>query len=118
MRHTTGISALTPMIVVRRPRLPYSTRALPWMIGTTAAMDGIRYSACASSIFNGLTLEIVAPDMPKVVVLPGTIAMMFVPNWVNSPSTKRRAPSPTAVNSTTEAIPTAMPSTVSAERRR
>ena len=38
MRQTSGISAPTPMMVVRRRRAPCSTAALPWMTGTTASM--------------------------------------------------------------------------------
>ena len=44
-----------------------------------------------------------------VSVLPGLICRTFVPNWLNSPATKERAPSPIEVRSTTEPTPIAMP---------
>ena len=50
--------------------------------------------------------------------LPGLMPMTLVPNWVNSPSTNWRVPSPMEVNRMTEAIPMEMPTVVSAERRR
>ena len=59
-----------------------------------------------------------APGCPVVIVLPGLIARMLVPNWVNSLSTYCRVPSPMEVSRITEAMPIRMPSMVSAERSR
>lgn len=60
----------------------------------------------------------IAPDMPRVVTLPGAMVSRWVPNWVNSARTKRWMPSPMAVSRTTAAMPMAMPVTVSRLRAR
>ena len=55
---------------------------------------------------------------PEVLTFPGDMLAIFVPNWVNSASTKRWMPSPIDVNRMTAAMPTAMPSNVRKLRNR
>ncbi len=113
MDQISGTLEPAPKTMVRRLRPPPSTAALPCTTGTTASTSGICCSARASARLSGRTLEIMAPDMPMVLVLPGATAIRLVPNCVNSASTKRWMPSPMAVSNTTAATPMAMPVTVS-----
>ena len=67
---------------------------------------------------SGRTVLTAPSDAPCVVMRPGVTVMRLVPNWVNSAMTKRCSPSPIEVSRITAAMPTAMPSAVSAVRRR
>src|SRR5688572_15021792 len=101
-----------------RPRPRYSTRAWPKATGTTATTPGMRTSASASSMVRWCVVPPNAPGTPPVSTFPGWIAMRFVPNCENWPTTYCRAPSPTEVSTITEHTPIAMPTSESAERRR
>jgi len=116
--HTLGTAGPTPSTMVLRLRWPASMAALPCTTGTTSNTRGRRFKASASSMLRGRTLLTTAPDIPRVLALPGVTAIRLVPNWVNSASTKRWIPSPIEVRSITEAIPTAIPSAVRKLRMR
>ncbi len=73
--------------MLRRDRPAPSISAFPCNTGTVAMTPSTRLSAAASSSDSGRTLLTAAVEMPKVSVLPGTMAMRLVPNWVNSLST-------------------------------
>ena len=112
MEKASGMSAPIPNTVVRRRFLPAFTSALPCVAATTALVWGTRLKASASSMLNGRTDPKNPMGVPMVVALPGLMPMIVVPNWVNSPSTKRWMPSPMEVSNTTAPIPTAIPSIV------
>ena len=116
--HVCGASWFKPSTVVQRVRLSASTGELPCTTGTAVCTPVMRRKLSASSSDKGRTLLIIAPDTPNVLLLPGLIAIMFAPNWVNCLRMYCCAPLPNAVSNTTAAIPTAIPSAVSTLRIR
>ena len=71
---------------VRSRPLP-STDALPETTGTECSTYGACSTAAASSRLNGRTEFSTPGEIPKVLVLPGLIASVCVPNCVNCSTT-------------------------------
>ena len=108
-----------PTISVSRWRLPARTSARPDCCGATRRTCGRRAMARASPRVSSRGARPVTGGMPPVVWLrPGTTISRWRPSWSNSPMTKRRAPSPRPLSSTTANTPMAMASKSMALRER
>jgi hypothetical protein len=95
-----------------------STSALPRTLGVTATTCGRRSSDPHRPATAGGRSTAGRTASRRFWSCPGMAVMTLVPNWVNSPSTKRWMPSPIEVSRITAAMPTAMPSRVRKLRRR
>ena len=90
MLYTRAMSALTPLTVVRRRRPLAFTSVLPQTVAVMPVTCGKLASARASSRVSGRTDEGMPVGAgPDVLILPGEMLAILVPNWVNSASTKR-----------------------------
>jgi hypothetical protein len=78
----------------------------------------LRKARASSSVSGRTELGMPVGAGPEVLTLPGEMLAILVPNCVNSASTKRCMPSPMDVSRITEAMPTAMPSSVKKLRNR
>ena len=67
-----------------RPRSSASTRAMPMATGTTFSTPGTRRKRLG--VVDGQAADRAAQraGLPGGLVLPGLMARMLVPNWVNS----------------------------------
>lgn len=106
MLYTCSRAAPTPLTVVRRRRPLPLISMLPHTVAVIAVTCGRRSMARASSSVSGRTeLGMPVGAGPDVLIFPGEMLTILVPNRVNSASTKRWMPLPIDVSRITAAMP-------------
>ena len=117
---TSLSSAVEPNTGTSRSKPPQETPAEPTTTGAIFSTAELRFSAIASSIVRSRGVSPASmPGAPPVVSdRPGITMIRCVPSDANSPVTKRRAPSPSEVRTTTAATPIAIASRSMAVRKR
>ena len=110
-------SLVDPSTIDSRSRRPHETAALPTATGATRCTLRKRFRAKASSMVRSRGVSPSSGGGPPVVSeRPGNTISRCVPSDANSPTTKRRAPSPSDVRITTAATPMAIASSINAVR--